>query len=88
MQDIVDKLRGVGGIESGILYSRRSMLNEAANTIESLRSRDREGGSHMRKAGEGAGSCRGAHCPPTAGVSRNVREKRSSLRNQVCAEED
>lgn len=38
-QDIVDKLRGVGGIESGILYSRRSMLNEAADLIGSLRSR-------------------------------------------------
>jgi hypothetical protein len=37
LTDIVDRLRKVSRIESGLLYSRRTMLIEAADEIERLR---------------------------------------------------
>jgi hypothetical protein len=37
MGDIVDRLREVAGIETGLLYSRRTMLKEAADLITALR---------------------------------------------------
>jgi hypothetical protein len=38
MTDIVNRLREVAEIETGLLYSRRQMLKDAANEITALRS--------------------------------------------------
>jgi hypothetical protein len=38
MVDIVNRLREVAEIETGLLYSRRQMLKDAADEITSLRS--------------------------------------------------
>ena len=38
MTDIVNRLREVAEIETGLLYSRRTMLKDAADEIERLRS--------------------------------------------------
>lgn len=37
MTDIVERLREVASIETGLLYSRRTMLEEAAEEIDRLR---------------------------------------------------
>lgn len=52
-KDIVAELRGVANIETGVLYSRRLMLNQAADEIERYRAaiayiRDRIDTGHYR----------------------------------------